>query len=94
MTDEYNVTARVEGDSLNQVVSKLMLGAYLADYELVELEVELAKDQHNVLFYEDVDAEFTESDAPAADNDPTEVFRFPHVTDLIDGLKERRRNNG
>lgn len=87
----YKVDAVVEGNSENEVASKLMVAAYTQEFEIETLDVSLIEGEIEEYWL----AEATEP--VPEDNLPGEPFHFPHVSTLIDGLqklkKERDANN-
>lgn len=87
---KYDVHAVVEGDSVNEVASKLMTGAYLVDFELEELEVAKQTGSEVIMLTEDVNNALARISAPE-DNDPQDTFNFPHVKTLVNGLTDRKR---
>jgi hypothetical protein len=72
--NRYKVNAVVQGNTENEVAAKLMVAAYVQEFEVEELDVEL------------IAAEVPE------DNDSSQPFHFPHITELINGLQKKAKD--
>lgn len=69
----------MQGNSTNEVASKLMVAAYTNEFEISALDV----------FEEPAEVRFLTEVAPE-DNIPGDTFHFPHIVTLMDGLKKKK----
>jgi hypothetical protein len=81
---KYIITAQVEGKSANEVASKLLMAAYVAEVELEALDVELVPPTPT-------DIRQLAEEGPSDETNHSETFHFPHIQELIEGIG---KNNG
>jgi hypothetical protein len=79
--NRYRVDAIVQGETENEVAAKIMVAAYTQEFEIEELDVEII----------DPEVRFLAEDVPE-DNDTSQPFHFPHITELINGLQKKAKN--
>jgi hypothetical protein len=79
--NRYKVNAVVQGNTENEVAAKLMVAAYVQEFEVEELDVELIA----------AEVRFLAEDVPE-DNDSSQPFHFPHITELINGLQKKAKD--
>lgn len=87
----FDVRAVIQGNSVNEVASKLMTSAYIGDFELDELDIQLRREPEKVLLWEDVNQALTSITNPV-DNEPGETFHFPRTQQLVEDLNKRGKN--
>lgn len=68
---KYKITAEMDGESVNEVTSRVLAALYLADGDVESLRVEA------------IDPEFLAEEDPDHGN---EVFQFPRIKELLNAL--------